>query len=131
MKFLLYIIIICFLIPEAKCQNFSKNYYVFDDIEGGQRTLIGKDNFVLQFFGNLPNGRYYLGLIKTDFEGNLQNKAIFDSIYSLPNIMFKSDKIYFGALGNSKLKMYIFKSNINGNIEKENSIKLDSAFHWP
>ena len=92
MKFILYIIIICFLIPEAKCQNFSKNYYINDDIDAGEKVLFLDKDYIIQFWGrkldysqgSVIQVTQYTGLIKTDSEGNLTSSEIYDSLISNP-----------------------------------------------
>ncbi len=129
--FLICFTFLCMNSISINAQNFSKNYYVFDNIDAGQKVLITEQNYLIQYFGSLNNGKYYFGLIKTDLVGNIENNAIYDSIYSLRNILLKGNKIVFGALNNSERKLNIFKTDINGKVEKQNSLKFETGFHWP
>ncbi len=130
MKFFIFFIFFI-IIDKIDGQNCSRNYYVFDNFDAGEKVLISENNYIIQYFGSLENGKYYFGLIKTDLEGNFQNNAIYDSIYSLRNVILKGNKILFGALNNSERKLHIIKTNLDGKIELQNSIKFDTGFHWP
>lgn len=141
MKFILYIIIICFLIPEAKCQNFSKNYYINDDIDAGEKVLFLDKDYIIQFWGrkldysqgSVIQVTQYLGLIKTDSEGNLTSSEIYDSLISNPTLIKAGNKLFFGANRSFKndfeRKIYIVESDADGLILQQNELKFNTGNH--
>ncbi len=136
MKFILYIIIICFLIPEAKCQNFSKNYYINDDIDAGFNLYITKSNYFIHFAGYYGTPSYVInGFLKTNLLGELQQKIVFDSLYTDQTSIFEDGKILYSGVINHGAKygkqINLLSMDENGNFLMGNQLDFKFGRHLP
>ena len=139
MRSLFFLIVIIIKISGLTAQNFSKNYYILDDIDAGFKVFVVKEDYLIEYFATkkikMDDGNYYtryIGYLRTDKNGDLISKINHEGILGYSDLI---DEKYIYCSGFEGWGLYkinnckVLKTDNFGNTLKINTILFKDGDH--